>query len=139
MRTIAQKRAEYALEQVLSIDTITDDFRSFAAGAPSMILKNGFGQTMAFWYQKGSKKDGKDNRKVNPNDKHILLLEMVRNWLSLKHGDVKNKYIKETETIKMFLGELSKMDQRGYLAAQEEALRLLEWIKRYANAGLNND
>ena len=139
MRTIAQKRAEYALEQVLKIPKITDDFRSFSASAPSMILQNGFGQTMAFWYQKGSKKDKvRKDIIVDTDDKHIRLLNIVKNWLSLKNGDINNKYIKKTEEIKIFLAELSKMEQQDYLAAQEETLRLLEWVKRYANAGLNN-
>jgi hypothetical protein len=32
--------------------------------------------------------------------------------------------------------ELSKMDQRKYLVAQQESLMLLEWVKRFAAAGL---
>jgi hypothetical protein len=34
------------------------------------------------------------------------------------------------------MAQLSQMDQQEYLRAQEEALALWEWVKRYANAGI---
>ncbi|MBF0234965.1 MAG: hypothetical protein HQK65_18305 [Desulfamplus sp.] len=35
---------------------------------------------------------------------------------------------------RVFLTSLSTMDQRQYLSAQKETLSLLEWVKRYAGA-----
>jgi CRISPR-associated protein Cmr5 len=136
MRTMAQKRAEYALEQVLKVMKEKDeksrkDFKSFSAGAPSMILQNGFGQSLAFWLAKGTK-DGK----LKENDKHIELFDMVKNWLSLKTKDFNNTFAKEKDRTKL-MQELLAMDQRQYLTAQNETLALLEWIKRFANADLS--
>lgn len=125
MRTLGQKRAEYALEIVLAARGV-EKFDSLAAGAPSMILQNGFGQTMAFWASKG----GEEPSKL----KYFKLFDAVKNWLSLNRGDIQNNFIKPTNSREDFLLALSSLDQTEYLAAQNEALKLLEWIKRYANA-----
>jgi CRISPR-associated protein Cmr5 len=128
MRTMGQKRAEFALYEVLKIteklhEKAKKDFKSFSAGAPSMILQNGFGQALAFWLSKKT-------------DKHLNLFDIVMNWLSYDNGkDVKNPFASKKER-KEFIQELSKMEQSKYLAAQKESLALLEWVKRYTNAGL---
>ncbi len=124
MRTLGQKRAEFALEKVLAIpEGRKKDFKSFSAGAPSMILQNGFGQALAFWLSKGT-------------DKHIAIFGMIKEWLSYERDDVKNSFVKKTENFVDFIKELSGMDQIKYLTAQKETLALLEWVKRYANADL---
>ena len=135
MRTLGQKRAEYALERVLAIpEDKKKDFKSFSAGAPSMILQNGFGQTLAFWLAKGTDK----NLKIKEEDKHIVLFDMIWQWLSYEKNDVKNEFIErdKAKTRTDFIRQLSDMDQNKYLAAQKETLALLEWVKRYANADL---
>ena len=48
MRTLGQERSEYALDRVME-NTGVKELKAFSAGAPSMILKNGFGQALAFW------------------------------------------------------------------------------------------
>jgi len=125
MRTLGQKRAEYALGKVLAIPEgkKKEEFKSFSAGAPSIILQNGFGQALAFWLSKGK-------------DKHIAVFDMIRNWLSYEKDDIENSFVKKTENPVDFIRELSGMDQIKYLSAQKETLALLEWVKRYANADL---
>ena len=133
MRTLGQKRAEYALGKVLAIpEGKKKDFKSFSAGAPSIILQNGFGQAIAFWLSKGTDKD----LKVKNEDKHIVLFDMIKEWLHYEKDDVKNSFVEKTETRSEFIKQLSGMDQTKYFAAQKETLALLEWVKRYANAGL---
>jgi CRISPR-associated protein Cmr5 len=122
MRTMAQKRAEVALEEVIKIKSDKGKFETFAKGAPSMILQNGFGQSLAFWLAKGT-------------DKHIELFNMVKNWLSLKRGDINNAFTTQTDRRK-FIEELAGMEQSQYLSAQSETLAFLEWVKRFASAGL---
>lgn len=129
MRTMSQKRAEFALERVLIVDE-KKDFKSFASGAPSMILQNGFGQSLSFWLAKGTK-DGS----IKDKDKHIQLFDMVMKWLTLKRKDISNNFTKSSDR-RVLIEELSKMDQREYLAAQNETLAFLEWVKRFASAGL---
>jgi CRISPR-associated protein Cmr5 len=126
MRTLGQKRAEYALEKVLAIpEDKKKDFKSFSAGAPSMILQNGFGQALAFWLSKGT-------------DKHIVLFDMIWKWLPYEKDDVKNEFVDKdkAKTRTDLIRQLSSMDQNKFLAAQKETLALLEWVKRYANADL---
>lgn len=96
-----------------------------------MILQNGFGQTLAFWLVKGTDKDGR----IKKNDKHIELFDIVKDWLSYQNADVKNIFAKEKDKTKL-MNELMSMTQKDYLVAQNEALALLEWVKRFANADL---
>lgn len=135
MRTLGQKRAEYALEKVLEMpEEKKKDFKSFSAGAPSIILQNGFGQALAFWLAKGTDK----NLKIKKDDKHIILFDMIWEWLSFEKSDVKNEFVEndKAKTRTDFIRQLSGMDQIKYLTAQKETLALLEWVKRYANAEL---
>jgi CRISPR-associated protein Cmr5 len=119
MKMIAQERAKYALEKVLSITCDKKEFKSFSAGAPAMILQNGFGQSLAFWLAKGK-------------DKHIELFGMVTDWL--KKND--EKCFGGCNHPKDYLQKISEMEQADYLRNQSESLALLEWVKRYANADL---
>lgn len=133
MRTMAQKRAEFALKRVLDITAPEKkaEFKKFVNGAPSMILQNGFGQSLAFCLAKGT---NKDNVFVE-NDKHIVLFKMVVGWLSLHEGDIRNEFATQTDK-RLFIEELIAMDQQQYLTAQNETMAFLEWVKRFASAGL---
>ena len=135
MRTLGQKRAEYALETVLAIpEEKKKDFKSFSASAPSTILQNGFGQALAFWLSKGTDKD----LNIKEDDKHIVLFDMIWKWLVYEKGDVKNPFLEKSKANNRtdVVRQLSGMDQIKYLTAQKETLALLEWVKRYANADL---
>jgi len=128
MRTLSQKRSEYALKKVLEYindknQKAKEEFASFISGTPSQILQNGFGQSLAFWF---SKSKGKD--------KYNFILEAIKEWLSLDENDIKNNFIPPSNTIKDFIKNISTLDQKKYLSAQKETLKLLEWIKRYAQA-----
>ncbi len=134
MRTLGQKRAQFALDEVLNIKCDKKEFKNFSAGAPSIILQNGFGQALAFWLAKGTDK----NLKIKEDDKHIVLFDIIWKWLPFEKDDVKNRFVEKEETKSRtdFIRQLSKMDQIKYLTVQKETLALLEWVKRYANAEL---
>jgi CRISPR-associated protein Cmr5 len=133
MRTLAQKRADYALNIYLSYaheaNFKHEDFKSFAAGAPSVILQNGFGQAMAFWAAKEN-----DNQLVF--SKYRILFKMVQDWLSLKEDDIQNDFLPATHSKSSFFQALVKLNQNQYLTAQKETLAFLEWVKRFANSNL---
>ncbi len=126
MRTMAQKRAEYALTKVLAVVKSLQDpdklkhFKHFSAGAPSMILQNGLGQTLAFWLAKG-------------RFEHQALFSILKDWLKETNAATFGGCQKDADLI----GKLSGIDQRAYLSAQNESLALLEWVKRFANADLS--
>ncbi len=123
MRTMAQKRAEYALSETLATagnGDLKDKLKNFSAGAPSMILQNGFGQTLAFWLAKGK-------------PEHMALFDILTRWL--KQTD--RECFGDCRQPKDFIYKLSTIEQRQYLSAQTETLALLEWVKRFANADLS--
>lgn len=114
MRTLGQERAEFALKRVLDVKGV-EKFDSLAAGAPSQILQNGFGQTLAFWVSKN-------------DEKYKKLFNIVKDWLT------KKEFVTHCEKDKDFIIAISKLEQHQYLAAQKETIALLEWVKRYAKA-----
>jgi len=119
---MAQKRAAFALKQTLAVYSSVekDKFKSFTAGAPSMILQNGFGQTLAFWLAKGK-------------NEHMVLFRIVTQWLK----ETDKLHFKDCNTPSAFIGKLSDMEQMAYQKNQNEALALLEWVKRFASADLS--
>ena len=121
MRTLAQKRAKYALQKTLETKRLIDSekLKSFSAGAPSMILQNGFGQTISFWLAKGKAE-------------HLALFRILTEWL--KHTDSRN--FGACNQPADFIQRLSTMEQGDYRRCQNESLALLEWVKRFANADM---
>ncbi len=123
--TLAQERSIFALKQLESLNGGTDKFAKLLAGLPAMILQNGFGQTLAFLLAKGTD----DKRNAKTNDEHIQAFDVLVAWLTrcniLPEGN-RGKAVKA----------LASLDQAAYLQAQTESLALLEWVKRYAGAGL---
>jgi CRISPR-associated protein Cmr5 len=121
MRTLGQERSQFAIDKVIKNQSkINKDVKSFTAGAPTVILQNGFGQAMAFWLSK--KTDSESGYKYK------FVLESIKEWL------IEKKFIDSNEDCKYFILKLSTIDQKKYLSAQKEALLLLEWIKRYTSA-----
>jgi CRISPR-associated protein Cmr5 len=125
MQTQQQKRAEFALNEIGKMGKIEKETANFYAGAPTLILTNGLGQTMAFLLGK------KDKDKDKGKGKEKILFETIKDWLS-KEGNLLYAF-KDKGNIE-FLQEFNVLPINKYLAAQTEALRLLEWLKRYAKA-----
>ncbi len=121
-----QKRSDFALKQLkdtFSNDgdlTIKKDIANFIVGAPTMILQNGFGQTMAFLL---SKCKGKTEKK----DKHFFTFTTIARWSERINEKVPPERSGFFETV-------SSLEQNDYLKLQEEALKMLQWLKRYARA-----
>ncbi|EKD51382.1 MAG: hypothetical protein ACD_62C00268G0002 [uncultured bacterium] len=119
-QTLSQKRSEFALIRVIEILKLERDhkkLKSFFASAPSMILKNGLGHTLAFCLAKDK-------------PQHKAAISIAKNWL------IENEHIKKTDTNQDsdFIKQLAQTNQATYLMAQTETLRLLEWVKRYMTA-----
>ncbi|MCK5680262.1 type III-B CRISPR module-associated protein Cmr5 [bacterium] len=128
MRTTAQQRAAFSLGQLEKLPCKREDFKNFAAGLPSMILQNGFGQALAFLAAKGSKEQSGQIR-FKTEDKHYAALKIILAWL------VDRKLLTSEDEKKQIM-QISNMEQMTYLRAQRETLAMLEWLKRYANAAL---
>jgi CRISPR-associated protein Cmr5 len=131
MRSLSQERAAFALQKVQDIlhdnnDLNKDNFKSFVAGVPTMILQNGFGQALAFWAAKA---------KMNDKSKEGYTLKIIREWFN----DEKNPLQLKSSDTKSFIDTLISKNQRDFLQYQQEALAMLEWFKRFANAFLSEE
>ena len=121
-----QKRSDFALKQLKDTFSngedfvITEKLANFIVGAPTMILQNGFGQTMAFLL---SKCKGKTDKK----DKHFFTFETIARWSERVNEKVPSEK-------SAFFEAVSSLEQADYLKLQEEALKMLQWLKRYARA-----
>ncbi|TVR01577.1 MAG: type III-B CRISPR module-associated protein Cmr5 [Desulfovibrionales bacterium] len=114
--TKAQQRSGYALEELLSLGCDREKFAKFSAGLPSLILQNGLGQALAFLLAKGK-------------DEHKAGFSIIIKWLG------KEKILQSTNDRQAVHG-ISQLSQQDYLRAQSETLKMLEWLKRYANSDL---
>lgn len=121
MRMMTQKRADFALKKTLAaLNTVEKNkLKPLSAGAPSIIIQNGLGQTLAFWLAKGSKE-------------HSAMFRIVSDWL--KQTDEKS--FGNCSEPKDFIEKLADIDQREFRKNQAEALAVLEWVKRFVAADL---
>jgi CRISPR-associated protein Cmr5 len=122
-RTLAQERASFALEEVKKAHG-TAKFDKLTAGLPAMILQNGFGQTMAFLLAKATKDGG-----FKEKDSHYQAFRIMVAWLNMRS-------IVTGSQPSDFMKNLCEIPQSKYLLAQDEALAVLEWVKRYANSAI---
>lgn len=130
-RTLAQERSEFVLQKLTALHLKKlemEEFGKFLAGVPAKVLQNGFGQTLAFLQAKGKIKE-QANEQAKETKNYVRAFDLMAQWL-LHRG------ILTQAAASQALQALSTMDQQQYLYAQEEALAVLEWAKRYAGAGL---
>lgn len=123
-----QKRSDFALKQLQAVmekeqtDTILKDTANFIVGAPTMILQNGLGQTMAFLLSKCDK-----NEKRQISNKHFFTFNAIAKWSHINNSKI-------PENPMGFFQAVAGLEQSEYLPLQEEALKMLQWLKRYARA-----
>ncbi len=117
MRTIEQERANHAWQCVNEVKDkpFAGDYRTIAVKTPSLILTNGLGQTLAFLRSK-------------PDRRHFVELyrhlnEWLRRRLNIDNSDLLEWIV-------------NSANSQQYRLATMEALALLQWLKRFAEAVL---
>jgi CRISPR-associated protein Cmr5 len=125
IRALEQDRAKHAWECINEVKDkeFASNYRTIAIKAPSLILTNGLGQTLAFLKAKG---------KGNLTDEHEVLYQHITNWL--KQQDWLKKQLKPNDDLLEWI--VSKATSQEYRLATMEALALLQWLKRFAEAVL---
>jgi CRISPR-associated protein Cmr5 len=116
---LEQERAKHAWDCVQEVKDkpFAGDYRTIAVKVPSLIVTNGLGQTLAFLKAKG---------KGDPGNEHEVLYRHLADWVSEKvnaDGDLLS-WLVNTAT------------SQQYRLATMEALALLQWLKRFAEAEL---
>lgn len=120
IQTMDQQRAKFALKAIEDyMDTSCQaELRRYIIQIPALIHMNGLGQALAFYRSKG-----KDST-------HEMIYQLLGSWLSSKESQ--GRVFEGTETD--LLKAITTADMFQYMAAQNEALALLEWLKKFATA-----
>jgi len=117
-QTLEQKRADYAWEKIEEINQMDEKTRkkygSIARKAPILVLTNGLGPTLAYLL-------GKD-------EAHQFLYNHVQSWIFPTQTPVEGD-----KTLIKYIGKCSSAEYRRLTM---EALAILNWIKRFAEATL---
>ena len=124
LRTLEQDRAEHAWRMVKGVrergGKPAGDYLSIARGAAADIQVNGLGQTLAFWRAKGKKDPAHQEM-----DRHLGA--WVGPQVGAPGGDLLAWLVAPTT------------GSDGYRRATWEALVYLKWIKRFAEAELEQE
>ena len=127
LRSMDQERAEFALKKIQSVDADSDEshkkeVRRYLNNLPALIRMNGLGQALAFFRMKGE------------GTAHDAIYRMVGTWLC--DASSKGRIFSESTDA---LSAITQSDMAHYMAAQNEALALLQWLKKFAVALLPNE
>ena len=127
LRSMDQERAEFALKKIQAILGGTDqshkaEVRRYLNNLPALIRMNGLGQALAFFRMKGE------------GTAHDAIYRMVSTWLC--DASSKGRIFSEDADV---LTSITQSDMAHYMAAQNEALALLQWLKKFAVALLPNE
>lgn len=126
VQTMDQQRAAFALQtidQLLQQDQSRQtELRRYIIQIPALIHMNGLGQALAFYRMKGR------------DSSHEMIYQLLGKWLC---QDKAGQVFDGTESD--LLKALTSSDYRCYMAAQNEALALLEWLKKFATALLHKE
>ena len=122
LRSMDQERAEFALTKIQAIlggpDTSHKvEVRRYLNNLPALIRMNGLGQALAFFRMKGE------------GTAHEAIYRMVGAWLC--DAGSKGRIFSESADA---LSAITQSDMAHYMAAQNEALALLQWLKKFAVA-----
>ena len=122
LRSMDQERAEFALKKIQAIlggadQTHKAEVRRYLNNLPALIRMNGLGQALAFFRMKGE------------GSSHWHIYCMVGTWLCAANS--KGRIFTEHADV---LTAITCSDVQHYMAAQNEALALLEWLKKFAVA-----
>jgi CRISPR-associated protein Cmr5 len=117
MKLLSQERAAYALGRVQEAGA-DHDYARLCRDLPAMLLQNGLGQSLAFLLSKGDEKAARG------------LYEDISGWLIGERRIYSGNKLIEA---------VMEGDRREYMAAQEEALELSGWLKRFADATIGKE
>ncbi|MCI0721122.1 MAG: type III-B CRISPR module-associated protein Cmr5 [Acidobacteria bacterium] len=126
-RMLEQKRAVYTMQFVTGYTGDKTTLATHIQKTPIRILQNGLGQALAFLLADDENKHKEPSYKV-----YLHLQEWFCGPDSPDHP-CRVYNVQQCNLIK----QLIEGDRREYLQAQEEAIRLFTWLKKFADAYLD--
>ncbi len=125
-RTLEQARAKFALacvrEEMPRAAADKAKYLTQAHKTPMRVLSHTLGQAAAFALAKGE------------GERAITIYKSLQEWLCGPRSAERPCRVYPTD--KSLIDHLMEGDQAHYVRAQQEALELLAWIKRFAEAFL---
>jgi CRISPR-associated protein Cmr5 len=115
-RTLEQQRAAQAWEYVSELKnrSVAEKYGKLARSAAADIQVNGLGQTLAFW-------------KAKKEEHHLKLFEHVSAWVTGQ--------LKVNGDLLIWITKTATTDE--YRRATAETIAFLAWVKRFAEAELD--
>ena len=116
MRTLEQERAKYAYDKIMLVKDkdFEEDYSRYVKSAPTLILTNGLGNTLAFY-------------KSKKNEAYSELYNHIEEWLK------RRGYCNENQDA---LEWIANTDSLLVFQATQEVLALLNWMTKFAKAEL---
>jgi CRISPR-associated protein Cmr5 len=130
MPNLAQRRAAHALaciEQLQHGNVDYGNYKSYAKALPANILMSGLGQAMATVRSRVGKRDG-----------YQQLYDHLEDWLCGNDADAPYRNFQAPRNGNSLLHAITQRDQDTYIRAQAEALAYLEWLRKFAEAFLED-
>jgi len=134
-QSLEQKRAAFAWDRIKKVpEGNKKEYGSLVKRTPADIQVNGLGQTLAFWRAKGYKNGHPQNNKA---DADVLL--HVSEWLLMdeRHFNINNNEQYEGNKVVYWISHDATTDT--YRRATSEAIAILLWLKRFAEAEFSSD
>lgn len=115
LRSLEQTRAKVAWDFISEVrgKDYQKDYRAYVRRAPTLILSNGLGNTLAFWKAKGGA--------------YTKLYEHINRWF-------KERYSDEEDILEWVISETTSSLE--VFKETKEVISLLNWMKRFAEAEL---
>ena len=128
-RTLEQQRATYAMNFVTGYTGDKAKLATHIRKTPIRILQNGLGQALAFLL---SDNEGKTGNERKPSG---YLYDCLEAWLCGPDSPAHPCRVYNGQQCN-FMKQLIEGERGPYLQAQEEAIRLFGWLKKFADAYL---
>ena len=145
-RTLEQERASFAFKVVSEVknkqENVQEKYSSYVEKAPTMIITNGLGATLAFYLSKLEKTiNDTDYRNINPESyskpdavAYAYLYRHISTWLAEGNGDegVFKGLTGGRDPLKFIMNNPAIR----VMVLTDEALAILNWMKKFAKAML---
>jgi CRISPR-associated protein Cmr5 len=118
MSTLDQQRAQFAWDAANAARRAFpkfEEYKNLAKGAPALVMGNGLMAALAF-YQSRDKAHA------------TQLLKDMLGWLARRAGE------KATPPFAAAMGAFQTMNSQDYMAATDEVLAMLKWLRQFADA-----
>jgi CRISPR-associated protein Cmr5 len=131
LRNPEQERAAAALKAMRDLNNEEKTkYKEYVAALPATIIMSGFGQALASYMAKAAKGDAQSK------ESYKAIVHDLDDWLVKVNGTRLFAGVKPQHGQRL-IDYLTECNREQYLIAQAETMAYLEWLKKLANALLD--